>query len=85
MEHTTEPKKSFWLLYTCVALFYVAMIITYSFVCHNAKENGANDVPPAPDPDQAESNSAPFKSMMSLFSVAFQQPEVAQSVMNVHQ
>ena len=36
-----QVKKSFWQIYTAVIVFYVAMIITYSVVVHNATEDGA--------------------------------------------
>ena len=44
MDGQVEQKKSFWLIYTLVAVFYVAMIITYGLVVHHAAEEGANDV-----------------------------------------
>ena len=46
MEQTQEGKKSFWQVYTAVVVWYVAMIITYSVVVHNATEDGAADVDP---------------------------------------
>ena len=45
-EHEVEEKKSFWIIYALVAVFYVAMAITYGVVVHKAAEDGANDVPP---------------------------------------
>ena len=45
-EHEPEVKKSFWLVYTIVGLYYAAMIITYSFVVHDATEDGAQNVLP---------------------------------------
>ena len=42
-----QVKKSFWQIYTAVVVFYIAMIITYSVVVHNATEDGATaDVEP---------------------------------------
>ena len=49
MDQETPVKKSFWQVYTAVAIFYVAMIITYSIVVHNATEDGARDVPADPN------------------------------------
>ena len=43
LENKEENKKSFLLIYILVALFYVAMIITYGFVVHWATDNGAKD------------------------------------------
>ena len=33
--YVPEEKKSFWLIYSLVALFYVIMIIVYSLVIHS--------------------------------------------------
>ena len=44
MDGQVEQKKSYWLIYTLVVVFYVAMIITYALVVHHAAESGANDV-----------------------------------------
>ena len=41
MDGQVEKKKSFWLVYTLVAVYYIAMIITYGLVVHHAAENGA--------------------------------------------
>ena len=46
MINSSEPKKSFWMIYTAVAVFYAIMIIVYSFVVHNATLDGAQDVLP---------------------------------------
>ena len=48
-EHEVEEKKSFWIIYALVAVFYVAMAITYGVVVHKAAEDGANDVLPSDD------------------------------------
>ena len=44
MDGQVEQKKSYWLIYTLVAVFYVAMIITYALVVHHAAMHDANDV-----------------------------------------
>ena len=36
-----EEKKSFLWVYLCVAVCYIACIIAYGFVVHNATEAGA--------------------------------------------
>ena len=46
MINSSEPKKSFWMIYTAVAVFYAIMIIVYSFVVHNATLDGAQHVDP---------------------------------------
>ena len=52
MDGQVEQKKSFWLVYTLVAVFYIAMIITYGLVVHHAAEHGANEQPCNPKADK---------------------------------
>ena len=63
----SEDKKSFWLVYTLVAIFYVAMAITFGLVVHHAAENGANDVAPM-HADNDSSNEAATKTLPDLAS-----------------
>ena len=73
-----EEKKSFWIVYTAVAVFYVAMIITYALVVHHAAEDGANNVPCNPKadkncilPDSVESVELPSKDFPSMATQLF--------------
>ena len=72
-EAEIEKKKSFWLVYLCVAIFYVAMGITYGVVVHKAALDGANNVDPNPDiKDDDNSNSAATKNMPDFTETAMQ-------------
>ena len=42
--YVPEEKKSFWLIYSLVALFYAIMIIVYSFVIHSYTINHQADM-----------------------------------------
>ena len=58
MDGQIEQKKSFWLVYTLVAVFYVAMIITYGLVVHHAAEHGANKQPCNPKATKCDEEAA---------------------------
>ena len=58
-EYETEQKKSFWMVYAAVAVFYVVMAIVYGIVVHKAAEDGANDVPAADASNDAATKMMP--------------------------
>ena len=79
-EYETEQKKSFWMVYAAVAVFYVVMAIVYGIVVHKAAEDGANNVRPAED----ESNDAATKMMPAYTdtNVEYIESEILQLVEN---
>ena len=73
-------KKSFWLIYLIVGIFYAIMIVIYGVVCHLATEDGA--VSKYTVDDAADENSATgalFDMVNRLFS-SFQEGVKANGV-----